>query len=554
MGVYGGLGPMTNAVLWVEVVVFAFFVGLRLYTRKYILNSVGLDDYLVLIALVLHIVYTAFVTEASIYGLGQLYADVGDPVIYFTAVKYELFSQVAGIMVIGVGKAAVGVFLLRIVRSKIQIWFIWACLGITAFITLFASITVIVQCIPVEKSWNPTTPGYCWLDFSKVGYTVGSWFVAADFSFAILPWFVIWDLNMKQKEKVTVACGLSLGVFAGVCGIIRTKALSGLNASEYIYDTVPMLIWSATESCVTIMCSSIPVLRPLYIRVKYGKDGNSSSSGNTSYKLPMYGSGRKWGKFSKSGLESSTDERGPTFHTTVMKNSAENASNENILRGAAGIERTDEISVSYEQFGKKVYTQPTFTSAMSSAPPTSGLPPKTWTRDTNREFFISTDPKLLSVKAINAAFNRDFVYWVTEPFPGEVLSKILHGSVGFGVYRWIQPAESTNDSITPSSENTEQIGLARIVTDGCSFAYLSDTYVLPEYQGNGLGRWLVGCVAETFSKENMPYLRRIMLLTDDERMQAFYTKMFGMKVIGREERKDMGRDLVFMCARPHAQP
>lgn len=52
MSYYGGLGPMTNAVLWVEVVVFAVFVGLRLYTRKYLLNAVGLDDFLVVIALV----------------------------------------------------------------------------------------------------------------------------------------------------------------------------------------------------------------------------------------------------------------------------------------------------------------------------------------------------------------------------------------------------------------------------------------------------------------------------------------------------------------------
>lgn len=52
MGVYGGLGPMTNAVLWVEVVIFAIFVGLRLYTRKCLLNAVGVDDYLVVLALV----------------------------------------------------------------------------------------------------------------------------------------------------------------------------------------------------------------------------------------------------------------------------------------------------------------------------------------------------------------------------------------------------------------------------------------------------------------------------------------------------------------------
>ncbi|KAJ9482299.1 hypothetical protein VN97_g11137 [Penicillium thymicola] len=86
-----------------------------------------------------------------------------------------------------------------------------------------------------------------------------------------------------------------------------------------------------------------------------------------------------------------------------------------------------------------------------------------------------------------------------------------------------------------------------MVTDGCTFVYMSDVYVLPEYQGNGLGKWLVACVAETFSKENMPHLRRVMLPTDDERMQAFYTKVFGVKVVGCEERKGIGRDC--LCVR-----
>lgn len=93
--------------------------------------------------------------------------------VYFEAVKYELFSQVAGIMVIGVGKLAVGTFLLRIIRNKVQIAFIHVCLVITVIITLFASITVVVQCSPVEKSWNPTVKGHCWINFSNVGYTVG---------------------------------------------------------------------------------------------------------------------------------------------------------------------------------------------------------------------------------------------------------------------------------------------------------------------------------------------------------------------------------------------
>lgn len=43
---------MTNGVLWAEVVVAMVFVGLRLYTRRVILNSVGADDILAVACLV----------------------------------------------------------------------------------------------------------------------------------------------------------------------------------------------------------------------------------------------------------------------------------------------------------------------------------------------------------------------------------------------------------------------------------------------------------------------------------------------------------------------
>lgn len=171
---YGGLGPMVNGVLWAHLVIFAVFVALRLYTRVSVLQMVGVDDYLTVGAFILHILYTIFVSIATKYGLGRLFADVGDPDVYWTAVKYEVFSQVAGLMAIGVGKLAVGTFLLRIVLSRIQRVVIWVFLCCTVIITLFASVTVVVQCIPVQKTWNPTLDGYCWLNFKYVGLTVGS--------------------------------------------------------------------------------------------------------------------------------------------------------------------------------------------------------------------------------------------------------------------------------------------------------------------------------------------------------------------------------------------
>lgn len=116
-----------------------------------------------------------------------------------------------------------------------------------------------------------------------------------------------------------------------------------------------MLIWSATESCVTIMCSSIPILRPLYVQVRYGKDDKSSSSENTSYKLPLYGSNRKYGILSKPGRDlSELETNDVSYARTIVNPETGNKSDEDILvRDAAGIERTDEISVSYEPFAKR---------------------------------------------------------------------------------------------------------------------------------------------------------------------------------------------------------
>ncbi|KAJ5735278.1 Acyl-CoA N-acyltransferase [Penicillium malachiteum] len=186
---------------------------------------------------------------------------------------------------------------------------------------------------------------------------------------------------------------------------------------------------------------------------------------------------------------------------------------------------------------------------MAFTQPASWITPRTWSRD-NKEFFVSNDPALLSVEAVKEAFASDFIYWANASIPDDALRQMLYGSMSFGVYKRTQSQGNTAPS---STKNTEQIGLARMMTDGVSFAYLSDVYVLPQYQGKGLGTWLIDCVAEIFSKENMPYLRRIMLFTGDPRTEEMYTNVFDMRVLGHEERPDFPHGLNFLCARPNAK-
>ncbi len=85
--------------------------------------------------------------------------------------------------------------------------------------------------------------------------------------------------------------------------------------------------------------------------------------------------------------------------------------------------------------------------------------------------------------------------------------------------------------------NPTQIGLARLVTDHVTFAYLSDVYILEEYQGKGLGTWLLGCVDEVLG--GWKELRRVMLMTSGS--QGWYERVLGVKVF------EQGRNgLVFM--------
>ena len=120
-----------------------------------------------------------------------------------------------------------------------------------------------------------------------------------------------------------------------------------------------MLIWSATESTVTIMCSSIPALRPLYVRCRYGSKGDSSSGGqnSSSYKLPMYGNHGARAYELGSQPDVGAGAKVHPSHRTVITFNADNASDESILRdtiirsdnGApinGRIRRTDEVEVS----------------------------------------------------------------------------------------------------------------------------------------------------------------------------------------------------------------
>jgi GNAT superfamily N-acetyltransferase len=108
------------------------------------------------------------------------------------------------------------------------------------------------------------------------------------------------------------------------------------------------------------------------------------------------------------------------------------------------------------------------------------------------QFCISTDPARLDVPAMYAYLSR--AYW-SEGIPFDFIAKAIAGSLCFGLF-----------------DGGRQIGLARVITDKATFAYLCDVYALEEYRGQGLGKWLMEAVC---SHPDLQNLRRFVLVTRD---------------------------------------
>ena len=111
---------------------------------------------------------------------------------------------------------------------------------------------------------------------------------------------------------------------------------------------------------------------------------------------------------------------------------------------------------------------------------------------TKDRFYISTEKEKMDIDLIHSFLTRS--YWA-EGISKEIVSRSIDGALCFGVF-----------------ENDKQVGFARMITDKATFAYLADVFIIEEYRGLGLSKWLMEVI---MSYPDLQGLRRMMLATRD---------------------------------------
>ena len=145
------------------------------------------------------------------------------------------------------------------------------------------------------------------------------------------------------------------------------------------------------------------------------------------------------------------------------------------------------------------------------------------------EFLITCDKSRMRVEAVH-----DYLvgsYWA-EGIPRDTVERSIAGSHCFGVF-----------------QGSRQIGFARVISDLATYAYLADVYVLPEFQGQGLGKWLMACIR---SHPDLQGLRRWGLSTRDA--HGLYAQ-FGFQPLAFPERmmEILQRDVYKSCGQENPE-
>ncbi|KAF2757765.1 hypothetical protein EJ05DRAFT_511533 [Pseudovirgaria hyperparasitica] len=329
-------------------------VGLRVYVRSRLLKSFGLDDWTMVLTQLLFTMYIACQIGGVRYGTGRHHADLPreDAV---AALRYWYFCEVFYILTSVFLKISIGIFLLRIAASKIHVWIVRLVMASTSLFGAMYVFLIIFQCKPISQFWNVNPGGPGCLNTNVIiacTYTAGALNATADWTFGILPFFIVWDLKMTNKAKGLVAGILAFAAIGSTGTVIRIPYVKGLKQTDdFLYTTLGIAIWSTVEPGIGIAAGCIATFRPLMRNFlwRIGVGSMPASSGMS------YGKHTHSRRAPSRNLDELELHRG--VQTMITGNDQKYKHNSGWNKGGSSSRESDEIEVLKDGISKHVVVE-----------------------------------------------------------------------------------------------------------------------------------------------------------------------------------------------------
>ncbi|KAF2849475.1 hypothetical protein T440DRAFT_469241 [Plenodomus tracheiphilus IPT5] len=261
-------GSKRTELFWYSGIVYSIailFVVLRV-SGKLVSDRLSMDDYIVVLALVLAAVPLGCVLAMTKLGFGLHVWSLGDGVL-LRILRFFYIAQATYVVVLGMIKVSLVLFYLEIFKTnqfKISAYVVIAYIIVNSLIIFLLTV---FSCKPVDSFWNRDIKGQC-MDVQALAFANSASAIVQDAILLILPLVSIRNLQMKRYRKLAVSFMFSIGTFGCIATIIRLHSLLHFSISvDPTWDYVQPTIWTELELAAGFVCVSLPSIRILLVRI-----------------------------------------------------------------------------------------------------------------------------------------------------------------------------------------------------------------------------------------------------------------------------------------------
>ncbi|KAH6633404.1 hypothetical protein C7974DRAFT_392717 [Boeremia exigua] len=236
-------------------------VVLRLYTRWFIVRAPGIEDHLILVATLCSICLTIAIAYQVKWGMGMHSTSLSaeDNV---KVSKAFWASLIVYYLSLGLTKSSLLLQYHRVFPTRKFRLMCWCVFAVVIAYTVWTVFGSIFACVPVRAFWTKED-AYC-LDQFAMWFTNAAINIVTDFVIILLPMPVIRRLQLGKRQKSALIGIFAVGGFVCIVSILRLQSLVAIsNSTDQSYDNPAAATWSSVEANVGIICSCLPLLRPL---------------------------------------------------------------------------------------------------------------------------------------------------------------------------------------------------------------------------------------------------------------------------------------------------
>lgn len=255
-------------VFWYSGVVYTvaiLFVVLRII-GKLVSDRLSMDDYIVILALILTAVPLGCVLAMAKLGFGQHVWGLKDGAL-LAILRFFYIAQATYVVVLGMIKVSLVLFYLEIFKThrfKTTAYIVIAYIIINSIVIFLLTI---FSCKPVESFWNRDVKGEC-MDVQALAFANSASAIVQDVILLVLPLVFIRNLQMKRYRKLAVGLMFCIGTFGCIATFIRLHSLLHFKISvDPTWDYVLPTIWTELELVAGFVCVSLPSVRILLVRI-----------------------------------------------------------------------------------------------------------------------------------------------------------------------------------------------------------------------------------------------------------------------------------------------